>query len=79
MSFETKILKNGLNKFDVGDIVIERISRDIYKIIAVYNDTVYSVIKIDANKFNKPGIADGGSFRATPLRREVILEKWKRN
>ncbi len=80
MSFETEILKNGLNRFDVGDIVVEYFSGYIYKVVAIYNDTVYSVVKVDANnKFNKPGIANGDLFRAIPLRRGVILEKWKIN
>lgn len=72
-----KIFKNGLNKFDVDDIVVtEFFAR--YKILAVHNDISYSAIrlKIDGNII--PEIITDTGMISIPLTRIVIIEKWKK-
>jgi hypothetical protein len=69
-------LKNGLNKFEVNDIVVGR--GNTWEIINVYNDFTYSMRHYYDSSFILPVVSDEG-FKILALKRILIIEKWKRN
>lgn len=85
MSFSTNILKNGLNRFDVGDIIVRQRRYDkpeYFKVVSVYNDTVYGAKQIISDNVSVKNIETINDFEfiSVELTRKVITEKfdkWK--
>ena len=77
MSFETKVFRNKLNKFEVGDIVeciTPGLSVNRYVITSVFaDDYIYSLINISSGMLS---IAGEEKLIGTSLKRRVMLEKY---
>jgi len=73
MQFKSEILKTGRNKFDVGDVVVNK-GGNTYMIHSIYNDFTYSMISTKSDSIKIPIVSDSG-FRALTIKRIVIMEK----
>ena len=67
-------LKNGLNKFEINDIVVGR--GNTWEVINVYNDFTYSTRHFYNPSMILQVVTDDG-FKILPLKRILIIEKWK--